>query len=242
MKIISINIPPNNKAHEDLKNNFDNDKKCNCTRANRVVAKIKDEDPELIFFVEQFGPVYKYVVEKLRNYYKFIAPKNFKPNARSYAGVTCAIKKGIEIEKQIDGSDTELHVEQTAKILGLYISKKWFLGVHYPQPSLAKNSAAKKFDRKIKEFIGKRENNVQLIIGDFNPLQGTLQLIYGYRDVIDNGENTSLFKRKLDYIFVPESITVDLKKDVIFDTSVMEKDKESFFSDHVLSGVIFKEF
>lgn len=223
MKVIAINLPPLAKSHPLLAAS----QLSEAERSTSALRKIAQNDPEVIFFIEEYGPLFAKIQAALIDDYQFIYPQDFQPSVRAYAGVVAAVKRSLKIEDQLDGR--YFKVAQTAKILGLRIAEAWFIGVHYPQPA-----QAQQFDQQFKYHL--RQLQPKMIAGDFNPLRGTQPVIAGYQDLLAKEPVTSLFKTKLDFVFVPHAESKQQK--LIFDDSLMTDHSDTFFSDHALTGLI----
>ncbi|WP_125766368.1 endonuclease/exonuclease/phosphatase family protein [Lapidilactobacillus wuchangensis] len=226
MKVITINLPPLEKAHPQLATSALSVSE----RAQIALQKIAQNDPEVVFFIEEYGPVFAEVEAALADRYQFVYPDGFQPSVRAYAGVVAAVKRSLEVEAQLDGR--YFKVAQTAKILGLRLAGQWFLGVHYPQPA-----HAEEFDQQLKAYLPQLQP--KMIAGDFNPLRGTQPIITGYRDLLADEKVTSLFNNKLDFVFVPRGDAHQQTK--IFDTSLMTSRSDVFLSDHALTGLVVNE-
>lgn len=223
MKVIAVNIPPINKCHMQLQKSELDDE----TRALRFVERFEEYDADIIFFVEQYGPVFNKIKKDLNQAYNFYYPKGFKPSKKSYSGVVAAVKKGVCVQHD-NGSAIALTKLQ-ARFLGLTIKGEYYAGVHFP---LGKRK--KEFVDKVNSFVANKKP--KLLIGDFNPSKGTKIQYEGYRDVLDD-RNTALFKTKLDYVFVPIEVGTN---EFIFDASVFDPNSDLFASDHAIVGVVFK--
>ncbi|MDF2800396.1 MAG: Endonuclease/Exonuclease/phosphatase family [Anaerocolumna sp.] len=226
MKILSININPPDKCAEKLTTDFKvlstND------RINRIIELICNKNPDAIFFIEQWYPVFKAIEMHLKqNGYIFHYPHGFDPSFfkggayPSYAGVVTAFKSSIQGVKCEDGS---LWVKETAKWLCLEIQDKKYLGVHYPQPGHNWD----RFHAAVKDFVYTKKPLV--IMGDFNTPKGDKIEIDGYKDLLGGKDPTSAFNTKLDYIFAPSKFFNKAESENIED--VMKQGNSNFFSDH----------
>lgn len=237
MKFLSININHPEKCVANLKNEF----KClsDSERKNRIINLIRNKNPDVIFFIEQWYPVFSLIEEHLnskeQNSYVFCYPQGFNPSFfkdgtyPSYAGVVAAFKNSIF--SSVSCKDGTLWIkEKSAKWLSLEIDGKKYLGVHYPQPGPEWNG----FHTAVKSFA--KTNNPFVIMGDFNTPKNCSIKIDGYKDVL-GPEPTSAFNTKLDYIFVPSELFCKANAEII--TDVMNQGNHNFFSDHSATIVSF---
>ena len=207
------------------------------TSKNRIVlcqVRVKSQDPDVIFFIEQWYPVFGLVRKVLEPEYKFVFPKGFNPSYRndkgeypSFAGVVAAIKSGIWVTAAVGGKD---YVDQAGKWLNLEINGCKFLGVHYPQD---KNDITvfKNFHNGVKKFV--EQEKPLAIMGDFNtPKVIGVITIDGYKDLLSAAPTTSALDTKLDYIFLPDNYC-GAKAELI--QAAMRG--ETIFSDHCATMV-----
>ncbi|MCH4057495.1 endonuclease/exonuclease/phosphatase family protein [Lapidilactobacillus gannanensis] len=223
LKVITLNLPPLDKSHFQLGSSGLTDQ----TRSQRAITAISDQNPDIIFFIEEYGPLFAEIATQLRGQYYFIYPQDFQPSVRAFAGVVAAVKSSIKLQAQLDGH--YFKINQTAKILGLQIADDWFIGVHYPQPAQVRD-----FDQKFKDSI--RKLKPKLIVGDFNPVRGAKSAIKLYDDLLKPVSVTSLFHSKLDFVFIPEAEVPSQR--LVFDHALMDPNSQLFLSDHALTGAI----
>lgn len=228
MKILSVNINPPDKCADSQ--SFD--KLSDDERKKRIIKIIQDENPDVIFFIEQWYPVFNLVKEELEDEnakpkYHFCFPSNFNPSYckngeyPSYAGVVAAVKSTTKSDAT-DGTDK---VNKSAKWLCLEIENNKYLGVHYPQP-IDDKTPDENFHNGVKEFA--KNNKPLVIIGDFNTPKNSSIVIDGYKDFLPENEPTSAFKTKLDYIFLPENYNGEANVKLLHNA----RSGENFFSDH----------
>lgn len=235
MKILSINLNPPDKCAYQLRNEF---KRLSINdRTNRIIELIRSKNPDVIFFIEQWYPVFKVIEMHLKeNGYMFYYPRGFDPSLckggvyPSYAGVVTALKSSIQGAKCEDGSS---RVKENAKWLCLEIQGDKYLGLHYPQPGPNWDC----FHTAVKKIVCTKKPLV--IMGDFNTPKGKEIKIAGYMDLLGGKDPTSAFNTKLDYIFVPSHFFGKVESENIID--VMKQGSSIFFSDHSATLAIFLE-
>lgn len=233
MKIVTVNINPPDKCQALLKLEF---KQMTIEeRAQRIYKIVKDKYADIVFFTEQFGPVYDLVKRKLENDYEFYLPNGFKPSVRSYAGIVTAVsKKHLNISK-IDGKQY-VNESKRFKFLSIQIEDRSYLCVHTPQPG---SDIYIDFYNGINKFI--KEHRPIVICGDFNTEKGTVTEFEGYKDCLPV-DYTSAFGTKLDYIFVREdSANQVLLKEGKVIKEAMQSGHELLCSDHAVTIVELKE-
>lgn len=219
MKLLTVNICPPDKCAKHLKKTLTDLGPEN--RTEKIIGLIRTQNPDVIFFVEQWYPVYSLVKSELESDYRFVLPEDFNP-ASSYAGVVAAIKSNIDVTSSAGGKE---YVEKDGKWLSLEIDGHIYLGVHYPQPRDEKKLDTN-FHQGVMEFVKSKEPLV--ILGDFNtPRSMGAVTIDGYQDLLPEKEPTSAFGTKLDYIFLPDNYC-GAKAELI--QSAMQG--ETAFSDH----------
>lgn len=229
MKLITVNINPS----EHFRNNKDKipDEQM---RKNRIIDFVEDNGqyPDVIFFIEQWYPVFEVVQQELKKSYTFYFPKGFNPSFYkegiypSHAGVVAAVRSELSVKKAEDG---ENYVTKTAKWLSLEIDTKVYLAVHYPQPG----GQWDKFHEAVKKYVESKKP--VLIMGDFNTPKGCPVEIDGYADVLPPKEPTFVGGTKLDYIFVPQELSFEAKAENMKNS--MKPDSNQFFSDHAVTKV-----
>lgn len=196
------------------------------------MALIRSQNPDIIFFIEQWYPLYSLVKSELDPDYKFVLPNRFDParlsrkgEYSSFAGMAAAVKLGIRVTAA-DGSD---YVKKTGKWLSLEINGDKYLGVHYPQPQ-SENLPDKNFHKGVLNYA--QEKKPIAIIGDFNTPKNIDRIaINGYKDLLPT-KPTQAYGTKLDYIFLIETYN-SAKAELI--SSAMSGD--TLFSDHAATMV-----
>ena len=228
MKLMAVNINPKEHFYSFL-----GEPPGEQTRANRIVHLVQSENPDVIFFIEQWYPVFRQVKEELeREKYVFYTPDGFDPGFldsmgiyRSFAGVVAAVRSTSTVKAE-DGKN---YVEKTAKWLSLEIDAKVYLGVHYPQPG----EQWKTFHQAVGTFAESKKPI--LMMGDFNTPKGSTVEITGYRDVLGAKGPTYAAGTKLDYIFVDGK-----EREADGDNIIEAKDPRNvnlYFSDHSVTTV-----
>lgn len=215
-KVITVNIPPKEKSAPILKYNTVTDTE----RIERIKSKIDSLNPDIIFFVEQYRPIFNPVKDYLSENFNFFFPDDFE-NSQGYAGIVAAVKANKKVTKFSDGND---FVEKSAKWLSIDVNGKTYLGIHSTQPENAD------FHKAVKYFASKF--NPSIILGDFNPEKNTNISIQNYINVLPN-ESTSAFNTKLDYLFVLSGLKY---QNIIFEKDCMS-DGKKIFSDHAITGI-----
>ena len=219
MKLMAVNINPK-KHFRSILGEPPGDQ----TRANRIVQLVQSENPDVIFFIEQWYPVFRQVKEELeQEEYVFYTPRGFKPSF--WSGVVAAVRSTSTVKAE-DGKN---YVRKTAKWLSLEIDAKVYLGVHYPQPG----EQWKTFHQAVGTFAESKKPI--LMMGDFNTPKGSTVEITGYRDVLGAKGPTYAAGTKLDYIFIDGK-----EREADGDNIIEAKDPRNvnlYFSDHSVTTV-----
>ena len=225
MRILSLNINPPDKCDGSLRSAFVSLSRE--IRIERVATLIQDKKPDIIFFIEQWYPVYGGVKESLKDNYTFCYPRGFTPSRKtksgflSFSGVVASVNKTITDFSYKDGTH---YVYKNAKWLCLTIHEEKYLCVHYPQPKDDWES----FNDGVAKYA--TEEHPVVIMGDFNTPQGRAIKITDYADVMAENEPTFAAQTKLDYIFVQRECQKDAHAENI--VNVRNPNSSSFFSDH----------
>ena len=217
MRFLTLNINPSKYSHVNVSMLTDDE------RTKRINNLINEKDHDVIFFIEQWYPVFSGVQLYLEQIdYDFYKPTGFNWH-RSYAGVIVAAKK----KHTVTSSDGTGFVNETGKWLCVEIDSTLYLGVHYPQPGIAWND----FHESVERFS--REAHPSLIIGDFNTPAGRKITIGDYRDVLPM-EPTCATNKKLDYAFVKNGLMIEGEELI---NSVRMAGNKMLFSDHSATSV-----
>lgn len=227
MKVLTLNINPPDKSQIDISMLSDHQ------RISRIIELIDSQNPDIVFFIEQWCPVYGTVRKILEGKgYTFYSPTGFEPayykNGKypSFAGVIAAVKTKYTVVAR-DGQGL---VNKTAKWLSLEINSTVYLGVHYPQPDEKAVNAWNTFHQAVTDYS--KNVSPSLIIGDFNTPRGMAVIFEGYRDVLAV-EPTCSSGKKLDYIFLKEGLVVKHEELI---NSVRFPENSLFFSDHSVTS------
>lgn len=228
MKLLSININPPEKCAANLEIEFKSIS--NADRKNRIIDLIRNRNPDVIFFIEQWYPVFSLIEEHLKqNGYVFCYPKKFYPSFckdgtyLSYAGLVAAVKSNHKVSFE----DGKSWTNKSAKWLSLNINNKIYLAVHYPQPGKDWDQ----FNNSVKSFLSYTNEKPCVVLGDFNTPKNLPKKpikIQGYKDVLPQNRATYSTGTKLDYIFLNEKYMGKVDAELIDDSRI----GDNIFSDH----------
>jgi exonuclease III len=200
MRLLTINIPRPDSDYCGKRKELENLKPEEWK--DRIIAFINKVNPDVIFFIEEWGNVYKLVKHALEQIGFIFYPHDF--NMNNWAGIVAAVKSRIPVSQYNNGKEWVSHVGQKGKPdrwLCLDIENNKFLGVHYPIYSPT-NSEHDDFHDAILLFAAKERPLV--ILGDFNSKPSTTTQIPGYKDCLSKiyPAPTNAFGKKVDYIFI----------------------------------------